>query len=196
MDIENYCVCKQKDITVKKYIRTYDYALPENQCQSLIERFEVNQDQQKRTTYQDHRHFTEININEHKNWENVVKGLYTTLRPFVGRYKIDCGIKEKQWPEKFGFEQIRFKKYLPNDQDEFKEHVDVGDYASARRFLVFFLYLNDNEGGETSFSDYDITVKPEPGKLLMFPPTWTYLHTGHKPIKQPKYIIGSYLHYI
>ena len=26
MDIDNYCVCKQKDITVKKYIRTYDDA--------------------------------------------------------------------------------------------------------------------------------------------------------------------------
>ena len=37
------------------------------------------------------------------------------------------------------------KKYMPNNIDEFKEHVDVGDYASARRFLVFFLYLDDNE---------------------------------------------------
>ena len=88
------------------------------------------------------------------------------------------------------------KRYLPNDKDEFQEHVDVGDYASARRFLVFFLYLNDNEGGETSFSEYGLKVKPKTGSLLMFPPTWTYLHTGHKPIKLPKYIIGSYLHYL
>ena len=50
--------------------------------------------------------------------------------------------------------------------------------------------------GATSFEEYNITVRPERGKLLMFPPTWTYLHTGHKPIKTPKYIIGSYLHYI
>ena len=46
---------------------------------------------------------------------------------------------------KYGFEAIRMKKYMPNNIDEFKEHVDVGDYASARRFLVFFLYLDDNE---------------------------------------------------
>ena len=37
------------------------------------------------------------------------------------------------------------KKYMPNNIDEFKEHVDVSDYASARRFLVFFLYLDDND---------------------------------------------------
>ena len=30
------------------------------------------------------------------------------------------------------------KRYGSNDIDEFKEHVDVGDYASARRFLYSF----------------------------------------------------------
>jgi len=125
----------------------------------------------------------------------MVQGIYLHLRPMIQRYKDDCKIKEKQWPSQYGFEEIRFKRYLPNDKDEFQEHVDVGDYDSARRFLVFFLYLNDNKGGETSFSEYDIKVKPQTGRLLMFPPTWTYLHTGHKPIETPKYIIGSYLHY-
>lgn len=42
---------------------------------------------------------------------------------------------------------IRMKRYMPNDIDEFKEHVDVGDYNSARRFLVFFLYLDENKEG-------------------------------------------------
>ena len=126
----------------------------------------------------------------------MVDGLYTTLRVHVERYRKDCNIKVKQWPDKFGFEQIRFKRYLPNDKDEFKEHVDVGDYDSARRFLVFFLYLNNNFDGRTSFSEYDMEVWPKAGRLLMFPPTWTYLHTGHKPKLESKYIIGSYLHYV
>ena len=181
---------------MKKYIQVYDDVLPEYQCNALIEKVEINKDQQVSTDLENHRHFTEININQHKDWETFVQGLYGNLRPYVNRYKKDCDIKEKQWPDQFGFEQIRFKRYLPNDKDEFKEHVDVGDYNSARRFLVFFLYLKDNEGGETSFSEYDIKVQPKAGRLLMFPPTWTYLHTGHKPIKTPKYIIGSYFHYI
>ncbi len=181
---------------MKKYIKVYDNVLPEDQCQALIERFEVNKDQQVSTDLKDHRHFTEININQHKNWENVVSALYTTLRPYVDKYKSDCNIKEKQWPDKYGFEQIRFKRYLPNDKDEFKEHVDVGDYNSARRFLVFFLYLNSNFDGRTSFSEYDMQVYPKSGRLLMFPPTWTYLHSGYKPKLESKYIIGSYLHYV
>ena len=88
------------------------------------------------------------------------------------------------------------KKYEVNNRDEFKEHVDVMDYASAKRFLVFFLYLNENEGGLTSFSEYGINVKPEAGRMLMFPPLWTHKHAGTMPLKEPKYIIGSYLHYV
>ena len=181
---------------MKKYIKVYDDVLSPDLCQSLIDKFELNKDQQVSTDLENHRHFTEININQHVDWKSMVDGLYTTLRPYVDRYKKDCDIKEKQWPDKFGFEQIRFKRYLPNDKDEFKEHVDVGDYNSARRFLVFFLYLNNNFDGRTSFSEYDMEVWPKAGRLLMFPPTWTYLHTGHKPKLESKYIIGSYLHYI
>ena len=181
---------------MKKYIQVYEDVLPEYQCNALIEKFEVNKDQHVSTDLNGHRHFTEININQHKDWETISMFLYQTLKPYVERYKKDCDIKEKQWPEKYGWEQIRFKRYLPNDKDEFKEHVDVGDYNSARRFLVFFLYLNNNFDGRTSFSEYDMQVYPQAGRLLMFPPTWTYLHTGHKAIEQPKYIIGSYLHYV
>ena len=181
---------------MKKYIKIYDNVLAPEHCKTLIDKFELNEDQQVSTDLENHRHFTEINVNQHQDWKNMVDGLYQTLRPYVDKYKSDCDIKEKQWPDKFGFEQIRFKRYLPNDKDEFKEHVDVGDYSSARRFLVFFLYLNNNFDGRTSFSEYDMEVCPKAGRLLMFPPTWTYLHTGLKPKLEPKYIIGSYLHYV
>ena len=181
---------------MKKYIKIYDDVLSQQHCDSLIQKFELSKSQQVSTDLDNHRHFTEININQHEDWKMMAEGTYLHLRPMIQRYKDDCKITTKQWPDQYGFEQIRFKRYLPNGKDEFKEHVDVGDYSSARRFLVFFLYLADNEGGETSFSEYDIKVKPKAGRLLMFPPTWTYLHTGHKAIDKPKYILGYYLHYI
>jgi len=181
---------------MKKYIKVYDDVLSQDHCNTLIQKFEANKDQQVSTDLDNHRHFTEININQHEDWKMMVQGTYLHLRPMIQRYKDDCKITDKQWPSQYGFEEIRFKRYLPNDKDEFKEHVDVGDYNSARRFLVFFLYLNDNFDGRTSFSEYDMQVYPKAGRLLMFPPTWTYLHTGHKPIETPKYIIGSYLHYL
>ena len=64
------------------------------------------------------------------------------------------------------------------------------------RFLVFFLYLTTNEKGGTVFPSISDIVSPcRQGSLLMFPPAWPWLHQGMKPIIQPKYIVGSYLHY-
>jgi len=177
------------------FIKTYDNVLTKENCQHLIDKFEDSKIQWQKTELEDHRSFTEININLHEDWQEYVKILYTSLNSFIEKYAKEFNITNN-WPEKYGWEQIRFKKYEVNNKDEFKEHVDVMDYASAKRFLVFFLYLNDNEGGLTSFSEYDINVKPEQGKLLMFPPLWTHKHTAHKPLKEPKYIIGSYLHYV
>ena len=178
-----------------KYIKTYDNVLTKDQCQHIIDKFEDSRNQWQKTELKDHRSFTEINLNLHDDWQEYVKIIYTHMRPYIDKYAEEFKITHN-WPEKFGWEHIRMKKYEVNNRDEFKEHVDVMDYASAKRFLVFFLYLNDNDGGETSFSEYDIKVKPKAGRLLMFPQTWTYLHTGHKPINNPKYIIGSYLHYV
>ena len=100
------------------------------------------------------------------------------------------------FPSRYGFEEFRLKRYLPNDIDEFRNHVDVSNYENARRFLVFFLYLDDNEKGHTTFPQSNISVQPKAGRILMFPPMWTHLHAGTKPVDKPKYIIGSYLHYV
>ena len=179
------------------YICTYKNVLSKDQCQHLIDKFEDSQHQQSKTNLKGHMSFTEINLNMFSDWKEYSDIIFPKLRQVVDKYVKDVNIDSlKQWPEKFGFEQIRFKRYLPNNKDEFKEHVDVGDYASARRFLVFFLYLNSNFDGRTSFSEYDMQVYPKAGRLLMFPPTWTYLHAGFKPKLEPKYIIGSYLHYV
>ena len=181
----------------KNYINVYDDVLNAGQCHHLVEKFEDSKHQWTKTELKGHRSFTEININLNTDWQEYVDILYKAMRPYVDKYCEDNKIdKIHQWPEKFGFEQIRFKKYEVNNADEFKEHVDVMDYASAKRFLVFFLYLKDNKGGHTSFPEYDLKVEPKAGRLLMFPPLWTHKHIGHKPIEEPKYIIGSYLHYV
>lgn len=179
------------------YIRTYDNVLTKQQCQHLIDKFEDSPDQQVKTLRENHMSFTEINISMFADWKPYSDIIFPKFRELIDKYVKDVKIDDiKQWPERFGFEQLRFKKYEPDGQDEFKTHVDVTDYNSARRFLVFFMYLNNNDGGETTFPDYDIKIKPQAGKVLVFPPLWTFRHAGQKPINQPKYIIGSYLHYV
>ena len=185
------------------YVRTYDNVLPKVFCDSTIKKFEKHTAQQKETYLEGHRSFTEINLNENiVIWKKEIDYLIDTMQTSLKQYKEDVGIDSMSWPQKHGYEQLRMKRYLPNDKDEFKFHVDVQDYASARRFLVYFWYLNDvEEGGETAFQlnqrqPVKLKVKPQAGKLLMFPPLWTHPHVAFKPVGEPKYIIGGYLHYV
>ena len=62
------------------------------------------------------------------------------------------------------------------------------------RILTFLWYLNTVEdGGETAFGE-DLKIKPEIGKLLIFPASWTYPHSGKMPISSDKYIITGWLY--
>lgn len=180
----------------------FDNALPGEICKEIINKFESNVDQQVDTILDNHRSFKEINVTRSGGWKDVQEGLLNIFQHALKVYKQQFKIDEKSWPQKYGYEELRMKRYLPNDKDEFQFHTDVIDYASARRFLVYFWYLNTVEvGGETVFQDNRnskplLEVNPVEGRLLMFPPLWTHPHAGLKPVSGPKYIIGGYLHYV
>ena len=174
------------------YITFYNDVLPTEFCNSIIQKYE--DDNNKELIENDNMRFTQLNINTSSQWENIVKNLMRNcFIPLIERYKKEFNIN--QFPKEYVYEQLRIKKYMPNGLDEFKLHVDVEDHQTAKRFLVFFVYLNDNERGLTCFPDYDIKVQPKAGRVLMFPPLWTHRHYAEKPIKEQKYILVSYLHY-
>lgn len=181
---------------MEKFIQVYENVISEEFCDKIVEKYEKNKNQAEIIDNQSRPSFQQINLHQHENWAKFRSTLQITFQKYIKQYKEDCGINEYQWPEQYGFEQFRMKKYLPNDKDQFQSHVDVQNYATARRFLVFFLYCNNNESGETLFNNMDIKIACKKNTLLMFPPLWLYLHSGLKPINKPKYIIGSYLHYI
>jgi hypothetical protein len=169
------------------------------ECAGLIEWFEILDESKQlvHTKLEGHREFDEVNLNNFR--EQTLKmqlDVYKRFDDILEKYKQDVKVHEKALPEKSAWEELRIKRYRAGIGN-FLDHVDVGDSISARRFLVFFLYLNDvAEGGETEFPDLDLTISPECGKLLVFPSIWTYLHRGNVPISNDKYILGSYKHYV
>ena len=177
--------------------RIYKDVLSPEVCKGMIEKFEKHPEQ-----YEKHHKglmsFSQIKLQHHKVWGEEVKILIKIYLEYIKEYKKVCLNGEYQWPEKYGFEEIRMKRYLPNGVDEFGDHVDVGNHANARRFLAFFLYLDNNVDGQTLFriKGYHWSSPCIQGNLLIFPPLWPWVHAGNKPTKVPKYIVGSYLHYV
>ena len=184
---------------MEKWIKTYPKIFSKEECAGLIEWFEIldESNQLVQTKLEGHREFDEVNLNDFR--EQTLKmqlDVYKRFDDIFEKYKQDVKIHKKALPEKSAWEEIRIKRYRTG-VGNFLDHVDVGDSISARRFLVFFVYLNNVDfGGETEFPDLDLTISPECGTILVFPSTWTFLHRGNVPISNDKYILGSYKHYV
>ena len=184
---------------MEKWIKTYPKIFSKEECAGLIEWFEILDESKQlvHTKLEGHREFDEVNLNDFREQSLKVQlDVYKRFDDILEKYKQDVKVHKKALPEKSAWEEIRIKRYRAG-RGNFLDHVDVGDYISARRFLVFFVYLNNVvEGGETEFPTLDLQVSPECGTILVFPATWTFLHRGNVPISNDKYILGSYKHYV
>ena len=190
-----------------RYIKIYDDVIDADSCNMLIGKFEMAEEDQYEKVRQAERDkaiaFTQINLVNNEDWASVQNGMLQVFQDYIMAYINDCKIQPKQWPETYGYEAIRMKRYLNNNYDRFDPHVDVKNYETTRRFLAFFIYLNDvDEGGGTEFININkpgtyipLKITPQRGRLLMFPPLWMYYHAGLKPVSNNKYLIHSYCHY-
>lgn len=183
-------------IELNDLIQIYDNALDFNVCDFLVNFFESNPDKQEIVNNDKKPNFTQLNLTEHCKVSPEVDNVHNFLISKVFEYKRKYYefIDDRCFPEKHNFEQFRIKKYNPGGDDLFDTHVDILDHNTSRRYLSFLWYLNDvDEGGETVFTG--LKIKPQKGKLLVFPPMWMFPHRGEAPISNTKYIMSVYLHY-
>ena len=182
----------------KNFIQTYDNAIPDSLCDDLIQKFESNKDQwENRSKLSSERSlsFNEIHLFKYTDtWKDESKVLQEISTKYIDDYK--KLYSEYCFPNEYGLEPFKMKKYDSNGVDEFGWHVDVNSRGSMHRWLGFFLYLSDNEEGKTEFPYQNTITDCKKGSMVVFPPMWPWFHRGTKPIKEPKYFMGSYLHYV
>jgi hypothetical protein len=87
-------------------------------------------------------------------------------------------------------EPISMLEYLADD-GFYKAHHDFG--PEFPRTLSALLYLNDVEdGGETYFDQFDMSVTPKEGRLVIFPSTFPYSHEARSPRSGNKYVLVTW----
>jgi len=84
-----------------------------------------------------------------------------------------------------------------NSGDHFSQlHSERVSLDSLHRLFAWMTYLNNvDDGGTTNFEYYDIKVKPEIGKTLIWPAEWTHAHTGEILKAGTKYIVTGWIHF-
>lgn len=87
-------------------------------------------------------------------------------------------------------ESIGMLEYLAGD-GFYKPHLDFG--PEHHRAISAILYLNDvEEGGETYFDQFDLSIQPIAGRLVLFPSTFPYSHEARSPKSGNKYILVTW----
>ena len=107
----------------------------------------------------------------------------------------------EQWPflkrmaSKMDIGPFNIGEYLPGGHFG-NIHSERTSINTLHRLFAFMTYLNDVEdGGETKFSHYGISIKPEIGKTIIWPAEWTHAHSGEILNSGKKYIVTGWLHF-
>lgn len=95
------------------------------------------------------------------------------------------------------YELFQVQKYNQNQGHYNGWHAETGDFQMSRRLFVFILYLNDvTEGGETELLYTRTKTQPKKGSLLIHPASYPFVHKGHVPVSNDKYILTTWLSYV
>lgn len=172
-------------------------ALPGPLCDDMIERFEKNSEDQYpgrigQTVSEDSgiKKTTDLVVSGKEHWKDVDNNLFRSM-----------GIAIKEFREAFPYFKGPFKdmgynlqRYNPGEF--YHWHIDGGSHDFSQRQLVAIWYLNDvpeGAGGETEFSFQDVKIRPEKGKLVLFPPFWTHEHRAVTLTEGVKYIATTWI---
>ena len=178
------------------FIFEFNDSLSKDKCDEIIKRFENSSDQHYQGRIGQNlkedtsiKKSTDMVISGKDEWKDIDELLFTSLAKALSRVK-------KQFEFFNGpFKDVGYAVQRTKPGEYYHWHVDSGRHQLSDRQLVAIWYLNDIEGpgGETEFLNQAIKVKPETGKLILFPPFWTHEHRGVKLQKSVKYIATTWV---
>lgn len=185
-----------REIKPLSFIFEKERALPLDICKEMIRRFEASKDEQYAGRIgqtiqedQDIKRSTDLAVSGKTNWKDIDRELFRSL-----------GLAIQEFRDAFPFFRGPFKDsgyaiQRTNPNEFYHWHIDGGSHEFSQRQLVAVWYLNDvaGPGGTTDFSYQDVQVRPEAGKLLLFPPFWTHEHRGSTLQKGVKYIATTWV---
>ena len=193
MNAENKTITEVKANT---FIFEKKNALPLDICQEMIRRFEEDTKNQYMgrvgqtfSKEQSIKRSTDLVTSGKENWKDLDKELFRSLGMAINEFR-------ESYPFFKGpFKDNGYAIQRTNPGEFYHWHIDGGSHDFAMRQLVAVWYLNDvaGPGGETEFSQQQVKVKPEAGKLCLFPPFWTHEHRGVTLQKGVKYIATTWV---
>jgi hypothetical protein len=186
-----------REVKPLSFIYERAQALPADVCLEAIRRFEASAGQQvagrigpAAAEVPEVKRSTDLRISGREDWSDIDRilsqQLVATFNAFAGEFPFFAANSFKD----IGY---NLQRTLPGEY--YHWHVDAGPGEFSQRQLVAIWYLNDvaGPGGETEFPLQGVAIRPEQGKLVLFPPFWTHVHRGVTLQAGVKYIATTWI---
>ena len=184
------------EVKEQSFIFEKQRALPIDVCNEMVRRFEEYADEQYAGRIgqlvqqdQDIKRSTDLVVSGKSHWKDIDRALFRSL-----------GLAMQDLRETFPyfkgpFKDVGYAIQRTDPGEYYHWHIDGGSHEFSQRQLVAVWYLNDvaGPGGETEFSFQGVRIRPEAGKLLLFPPFWTHEHRGVTLQAGVKYIATTWV---
>ena len=192
---------------MEDYILEIKNALPGSLCREIIKRFEMDNRKYPGVTgsgVMDIKKSTDLVISGLVEWDDIHKELGMSLNYNYSKYYIPRIINlhdDTNWWGDYQKERtldINGSSGFQIQCTKKGEYYGWHDDSFENRRLTYIFYLNtmeEEDGGVTEFYNGKI-IKPEQGKLLIFPATWTYPHRGTEVTGKNKYIITGWFAHV
>ena len=186
-----------RELKPGSFIYEIDNALPADVCDDMVARFEANPEQhhdgrigQAEDIEQSIKRSTDLRISGRDDWQDVDRALFTSLGKVLNQLAVEFPFFAVNRFRDVGYQLQR------TQQDEFYHwHIDGGPGEFSQRQLVVIWYLNDVQGpgGTTDFALQEVSIKPQRGKMVLFPPFWTHIHRNATLEQGVKYIATTWV---
>lgn len=179
------------------FIYEVEDALPAELCDEMVARFEASPEQQVDgrigqgvDVEQSIKRSTDLRISGREEWKDIDNALFKSLGRAISALAIEYPFFAVNRLRDMGYQLQR-----TNEGEFYHWHIDGGPGEFSQRQLVAIWYLNDvpGPGGTTDFGVQDISVQPQRGKMVLFPPFWTHIHRNAQLEKGVKYIATTWV---
>lgn len=185
-----------REVKPNSFIFERPNTIPADWCEEMVARFEAHPEQQNKGVIGQGadkdsgvKRTMDLIVSDNPDWKDVDEMLFRCM-----------GAAMQEFRESYPFFKGPFKdmgyqiqRYQPGEF--YHWHVDGGSHEFANRQLVAIWYLNDvpGPGGETEFLTQDVKIKPEQGKMILFPPFWTHEHRAAELLEGVKYMATTWV---